>query len=87
MHGSVIEVECFLSISIYVSIVCILLLKFESVLNGSELYDTLDGNDRLDHKLLSFSHKNNDSDVKKKKKSTTTGIQQEKTMKIRWSQH
>lgn len=67
MHGSVIEVECFLSISIYVSIVCILLLKFESVLNGSELYDTLDGNDRLDHKLLSFSHNNNDSDVKKKK--------------------
>lgn len=26
-----------------------------------------DGNDRLDHKLLSFSHNNNDSDVTKKK--------------------
>lgn len=41
MHGSVIEVEFFFSISIYVSIVGILLLKFESVLNGSELYETL----------------------------------------------
>lgn len=37
-----------------------------------------DGNDRLDHKLLSFSHNNNDYDVKKKKKSTTTGILKEK---------
>lgn len=27
-----------------------------------------DGNGRLDHKLLSFSHNNNDYDVKKKKK-------------------